>query len=163
VAGGTADAPLYIKGTDFALIAERSMRPLKTVARRDRQLDRDRLAPRRSTMSARRGRVAPVCPSCGERRCATLYCRPGATRLGLRLDALVGIEHAYRAVEHAQRALDLDGEVDVPGRVDDVEALAVPESRGGGRRDRMPRSCSCSIQSWWPRPHDFADLVALAV
>jgi hypothetical protein len=34
-----------------------------------------------------------------------------------------------RAVEHAQRALDLDGEVDVAGRVDDVQALAVPEAR----------------------------------
>jgi hypothetical protein len=40
-----------------------------------------------------------------------------------------------RAVEHAQRALDLDGEVDVAGRVDDVEALAVPERGGRGRRD----------------------------
>ena len=56
-------------------------------------------------------------------------------RLGLRLDALVGIEHAYRAVEHAQRALHLDGEIDVAGRVDDVEALAVPERGGRGRRD----------------------------
>src|SRR5262249_45299964 len=28
-------------------------------------------------------------------------------RLGLRLDALVGVEHAYRAVEHAQRTLHL--------------------------------------------------------
>ena len=39
------------------------------------------------------------------------------------------------AVEHAQRALDLDGEVDVAGRVDDVEALVVPERGGRGRRD----------------------------
>ena len=34
-------------------------------------------------------------------------------RLGLRLDAGDGVEHGDRAVEHAQRALHLDGEVDV--------------------------------------------------
>ena len=56
--------------------------------------------------------------------------------LGLRLDALVAVEHAYRAVEHAQRTLDLDGEIDVAGRVDDVQALAVPEGRRRGGGDR---------------------------
>src|SRR6185437_8578129 len=49
--------------------------------------------------------------------------------LGLRLNALVAVEHAYRTVKHAQRALDLDGEIDVAGGVNDVEALAVPERR----------------------------------
>ena len=34
-------------------------------------------------------------------------------RLGLRLDAGDAVEHRDGAVEHAQRALDLDGEVDV--------------------------------------------------
>ena len=58
----------------------------------------------------------------------------------LRLDTGIGVEQRNGAVEHAQRALDLDGEVDVAGRVDDVEAahLAVatlPEGRGRGRRD----------------------------
>ena len=56
-------------------------------------------------------------------------------RLGLRLDALVEVEHDDGAVEHAQRTLDLDGEVDVAGRVDDVEALVVPERGGRGRRN----------------------------
>ena len=55
--------------------------------------------------------------------------------LGLRLDALIAVENAYGAVEHAQAALDFDGEVDVAGRVDDVEALAVPERRRRGGRD----------------------------
>ena len=55
--------------------------------------------------------------------------------LGLRLDALIAVEHAYGAVEHAQRTLDLDGEVDVAGRVDDVEALVLPERRRRGGRD----------------------------
>jgi len=31
---------------------------------------------------------------------------------------LVAVEHAHGAVEHAQRSLDLDREIDVPGRVD---------------------------------------------
>ena len=55
--------------------------------------------------------------------------------LGLRLDALIAVEHAYRAVEHAKRTLDFDGEVDVAGRVDDVETLVLPESGRRGRRD----------------------------
>ena len=56
--------------------------------------------------------------------------------LGLRLDAGDRVEHGDGAVEHAQRALDLDGEVDVAGRVDDVDAVVVPVGGGRGRRDR---------------------------
>ena len=84
-------------------------------------------------------------------------------RLGLRLDALVGIEHAYRAVEDAQRTLDLDGEIDVAGGVDDVEALAVPI---GGRRGR--RDGDAALLLLLHPVHgggalmDFADLVAAA-
>ncbi len=55
--------------------------------------------------------------------------------LGLRLYALVAVEHAYGAVEHAERALDFDGEVDVAGGVDDVEALVLPEGGRRGGRD----------------------------
>jgi hypothetical protein len=56
--------------------------------------------------------------------------------LGLRLDAGDGVEHGDRAVEHAERTLDLDGEVDVAGRVDDVDPMALPLARRGGRGDR---------------------------
>ena len=45
------------------------------------------------------------------------------------------VEHRDRAVEHAQRALDLDGEVDVAGRVDDVDPVVAPLAGGGRRRD----------------------------
>ena len=57
--------------------------------------------------------------------------------LGLRLDAGDRVEDGYCAVEHAQRTLDLDGEVDVARRVNDVDAVVVPESsrRSGGDRD----------------------------
>ena len=57
-------------------------------------------------------------------------------RLGLRLDAGDRVEHRDGAVEHAQRPLDLDGEVDVAGRVDDVDAVVVPLAGGGRRGDR---------------------------
>ena len=55
--------------------------------------------------------------------------------LGLRLDALLAVEDGDGAVEHAQAALHLDGEVDVPGGVDDVDLVAVPEAGGGGGGD----------------------------
>jgi hypothetical protein len=68
--------------------------------------------------------------------------------LGLRLNAGHAVEHRDRAVEHAQRALDLDGEVDVAGGVDDVDLVALPRSTWSRREVMvMPRSCSCSIQS----------------
>ncbi len=57
-------------------------------------------------------------------------------RLGLRLDAGDGVEDGDGAVEHAQGALHLDREVDVAGRVDDVDPVALPLTGGGGRRDR---------------------------
>jgi len=56
--------------------------------------------------------------------------------LRLRLDAGDRVEQRYRAVEHAQRALDLDGEVDMAGRVDDVDPVAFPLRGGGGGGDR---------------------------
>ena len=55
--------------------------------------------------------------------------------LGLRLDTCNRVEHGDRTVEHAQRPLDLDGEVDVARGVDDVDAVVVPNGRGRSRRD----------------------------
>ena len=40
--------------------------------------------------------------------------------LGLRLHALIAVEDADGAVKHPERALDLDREIDMAGRVDDV-------------------------------------------
>ena len=57
-------------------------------------------------------------------------------RLGLRLDARDSVENGDGPVEDAERPLDLNGEVDVAGRVDDVDAVVVPQARGGGRCDR---------------------------
>ena len=55
--------------------------------------------------------------------------------LGLRLNASNRVEHGDGAVEHAQRALYLDGEVNVARGVDDVDAVVVPDTRGGSRGD----------------------------
>ena len=57
-------------------------------------------------------------------------------RLGLGLHAGHAVEDDDRAVEHAQAALDLDGEVHVPGRIDDVDAMIAPERGRSGGRDR---------------------------
>src|SRR5262249_61832163 len=54
---------------------------------------------------------------------------------GLRLDAVDAAEDGHRAVEHAETALDVDREVDVAGRVDDVDAMVAPEARRGRRGD----------------------------
>ena len=57
-------------------------------------------------------------------------------RLGLRLDTAHGAKHRDGPIEHAQAALDLGGEVDVSGRVDDVDPVIPPLAGGGGRSDR---------------------------
>ena len=66
-------------------------------------------------------------------------------RLGLGLYALLGVEHGDGAIEHTKRTLDLDGEVHVPGRVDDIDAELIiaerarsgpPKASGGSGCDR---------------------------
>src|SRR5665213_227632 len=65
---------------------------------------------------------------------------PHGFRLGL--DAFLAIEDGHRAVEHAHGALDLGGEIDVAGGVDQVNgvalAVAVPRAGGGRGVDRDP-------------------------
>src|SRR5881396_3077898 len=60
-------------------------------------------------------------------------------RFGLGFHAAHRVEHGDGAVQHAQRPLHLDGEVHVPGGVDDVDAVrlaaAGPEGGGGGGGD----------------------------
>ena len=55
---------------------------------------------------------------------------------GLGLHAGHGAEDEHGAVEDLERTLDLDGEVDVPRGVDDVDVVVFPLDVGGGRRDR---------------------------
>jgi hypothetical protein len=56
--------------------------------------------------------------------------------LGLRLDTGDTVKHHHGAVQHAQRAIHLDGEIDVPGGVDQVDLLAAPEAGDRGALDR---------------------------
>ena len=55
--------------------------------------------------------------------------------LGLRLDAGDAVEDGNGPVEDAEGPLDLQGEVDVAGSVDDVDPMVVPLARRGGARD----------------------------
>ncbi len=89
-------------------------------------------------------------------------------RLGLGLDTADRTQHEHRAVEHTQRALDFDGEVNVARGIDDVEAVlgeglihALPEA-GGRRRSDGDAALLLLLH---PVHHsgavmDFADLVA---
>ena len=56
-------------------------------------------------------------------------------RLRLGLDTGDAVEDRDRAVENPKRALDLDREVDMPGSVDDVDQVLVPDAGGGGGGD----------------------------
>ena len=56
--------------------------------------------------------------------------------LGLGLNALLAVEHGDSAVEDAQRALNLNGEVNVTGGVNNVDLVTVPERGNGGGRNR---------------------------
>ena len=58
--------------------------------------------------------------------------------LGLRLDTGDTVEHGNGTVEDAQRALHLDGEVDVTRGVDDVDLVTLPRRRRGGGGDGDP-------------------------
>src|SRR5258707_16351 len=121
------------------LKADEIARALKVLPRGDRQLDRNRFGaePVDDILEAFIEVGAGLIHLVGEddaRNLVLVALTPDG--LGLRLNALVGIEHAHRAVEHAQRTLDFDGEVDVAGGVDDVEPLAVPERGGRSRGDR---------------------------
>ena len=57
-------------------------------------------------------------------------------RLGLRLNAGDRVKHGDCTIEHAQGALHLNGEVHVPGCIDDVDAMTAPQRRRGRRGDR---------------------------
>ena len=59
-------------------------------------------------------------------------------RLGLGLDAGDGVEDGDGPVEDAKRPLDLDGEVDVAGSVDDVDPGVAPAAGRRGRGDGDP-------------------------
>ena len=87
--------------------------------------------------------------------------------LGLRLDAGDRVEQGDGAVEHAERALHLDGEVHVSRRIDDVDpvqgAVPVPEAgRGGGGDGDAPLLLLLHPVHGGRALMDLTDLVVLA-
>ena len=121
----------------MAFISIRSIDAAEAILAADRQLDGDGIG-LRASVSIWLERAPEVRADAvhlvdeADPRHAVLVGLP-PHRLGLRLDAGDRVEHRDRAVEHAQRALDFDREVDVAGRVDDVDAVLAPEA---GRRRR---------------------------
>ena len=59
-------------------------------------------------------------------------------RLALGFDPFAGTEHHHRPVEHAEAALHLGREIDVAGRVDQVDGHVLPLERHGRGIDRDP-------------------------
>ena len=111
--------------------------PLEVGLRADRQLDRDGIraeaVDHRLHAAREVGADAVHLVDVGDARDAVAV-GLAPDGLDLRLDAGDRVEHGDGAVEHAQRALDLDGEVDVAGRVDDVDAVVAPAAGGRGGR-----------------------------
>jgi hypothetical protein len=67
---------------------------------------------------------------------------------GLRLDALRRVDHQQRALAGRQRARDLIGEVDVTGRVDQMQlvGLAVARRVEHAHRLRLDRDAALALQ-----------------
>ena len=151
---------------DHALHADEVNQTLKIVFGADRKLDRNRLGAEAvddvlQTFIEVGARLIHLVGEDDTRNLVLVALAPDG--FGLRLNALVGIEHAYCAVEHAQRTLDFDGEVDVAGSVDDVQTLAAPER---SRRSRC--DCDAALLLLLHPIHrrgtfvHFADFMALA-
>ena len=128
-------------GPDQALHLDQVDHALEVVLAADRQLDRQRFGA--EPVDHRLNRVEEVGAGAvhlvdvGDARHAVLVgLAPDRLRLGL--DPGDGVEDRDRAVKDAQAALDLDREVDVAGRVDDVDPVLVPLAGGRGRGDRDP-------------------------
>jgi len=54
----------------------------------------------------------------------------------LRLDAGDAVKDCNRAIENTQRTFNLNGEVDVARRIDDINTMIAPVGRRRGRGDR---------------------------
>ncbi len=57
-------------------------------------------------------------------------------RFGLRLNTRNRIKHSNRTIEHTQATLHLNGEIDVTGGIDNVDAMIPPETGRRSGRDR---------------------------
>jgi hypothetical protein len=68
-----------------------------------------------------------------------IFVRLAPDSFRLRLHAVDSVKNRHRAIEHAQRALNLDREIHVAGRIDNVDQdigpVALPRSGGRGGRN----------------------------
>ena len=138
------DLDVFLFGAELVLVDDRLHRDevddaLEVALGADRQLDRHGVGAEaidhRLHALVEVGADAVHLVDVGDARDVVLVgLAPDGLRLGL--DAGDRVEQRDRAVEHAQRALDLDREVDVAGRVDDVDAVVLPLRGGGGGGDR---------------------------
>jgi len=88
-------------------------------------------------------------------------------RVRLRLHPGHATKHQHRTIEHAQGTLNLDGEVHMARRVDEVDGAAIPLARRGGRLNGDPL-LSLQVHEIHGRAHtgaslDLLDFVNLAV
>ena len=119
--------------------------PAEEILLADRQLDRDGIA-LKAFMHHLHDAIEVgaedihLVDECHSRNLILVRLSPNRLRLGL--DAALSTENGNRAVEHAQRTLDLYSEVHVSGGVDDIDAVlpilmlrAIPVGGGGSRGD----------------------------
>ena len=131
-------APMVSSCHRIAFISIRSMTPLKFASApigicsaTGRAPSRLRMV-RAHTRSPRRS-----CPSCSRSRCGEpCTCRPAARRSPTAAARPNRIEQSHRAVENAQRPLDLGGEVHVARSIDNVNADIFPGAGGGSGSNR---------------------------
>ena len=111
---------------------------LELVFRANRQLNRDGVALQlaadlRQRLLEVRADAVHLVDEADARHAVLVGLAPHGFRL--RLHTRDGVEHGDGAIEDAQRALDFNREVDVAGRVDDVDAVLFPETRRRGGRN----------------------------
>src|SRR5581483_4565500 len=81
----------------------------------------------------------------------------------LRLYAGHPVEHHHAAVKDTQRAFDFDGEVNVAGSIDDVDAVIAPEAgRSSGSDGNSPLALLLHIVHGGSAFVDLADAVGFA-
>ena len=107
----------------------------------DGQVDRDRLAGEPlADFVERAEEIGPLAVhlvnQCDSRHAVLVGLMPH--RLALRFDAFPRAEHHHAAVKHAQAALDLSGEIDVAGRIDQIDLNVLPRERDRRGVDRNP-------------------------
>ena len=115
------------------------MTPSKRVLGSERQLHRHRVgAEAVDDRLHRRGEVGADAVHLVDERDARHRVLVGLAPDGLALGLHAGdrVEERDGAVEHAERPLHLDRKVNVPGSIDDVDAIVAPERSRRGRGDR---------------------------